>query len=478
MSRWNRGFSCPQAWAVRLSVREAGGVLELFILWPKLRLACVFLLMLASSKAVALVFSVSGTIADDRLSVEVIVSVSDLGQEEFGSGDSDAQQQALQIRLPDAGSQSILRGQDDRSEDRNREFYWDLQEVTEGSSGDRHSLTYRIKVYNNTGVADAATIASLMEARGGSVRVLPVFVKPDGLEVVAGDSVSLSRNFASPAEAPSGIRVTPLHKGIKVSWTGNKAVLHTKASEEATGISRIPSEAVVMLFQPGESALDLKSWIVDDSAGNHQATTCRYLFSTAEEDCIRCPGKKDFIDASQEVGGLTIQTADNTGSTPSVSFNNLKSGEPYKIVVQYQRGVKRSLCLNAVPTETVTLAEANGDVEGALRDSRCFIATAAYGSDHHSLVHSFRWFRDTFLMGSELGRLLVTWYYEKSPPLAAKIEANSGLKLLARIFLFPLGVLIKAIRFIFDHKGIAISLVLLAGAILALRCFYFFQRRF
>jgi uncharacterized repeat protein (TIGR01451 family) len=68
----------------------------------------------------------------------------------------------------------------------------------------------------------------------------------------------------------------------------------------------------------------------------------------------------------------------------------------------------------------------------------CFIATAAYGSYLHPHVESLRRFRDETLLQSRIGRRLVAWYYESSPPLAARIEHSAVLKTMTRAVLTPL----------------------------------------
>ena len=46
----------------------------------------------------------------------------------------------------------------------------------------------------------------------------------------------------------------------------------------------------------------------------------------------------------------------------------------------------------------------------------CFIATAAYGSPFHPHLDILRDFRDTYLIPSKFGRLLVKFYYSFLKP--------------------------------------------------------------
>lgn len=61
-------------------------------------------------------------------------------------------------------------------------------------------------------------------------------------------------------------------------------------------------------------------------------------------------------------------------------------------------------------------------------DSRCFIATAAYGTVMHPKVISLRRFRDSFLLTNWAGKKFVEIYYKISPPLADLIRDNAFLK--------------------------------------------------
>jgi hypothetical protein len=73
-----------------------------------------------------------------------------------------------------------------------------------------------------------------------------------------------------------------------------------------------------------------------------------------------------------------------------------------------------------------------------LSDKKCFIATAAFGSDLDSHVTAFRQFRNEFLLSSALGKILVKTYYRLSPPLAQFISQSDLLRTLTRWVLWPL----------------------------------------
>ena len=71
-------------------------------------------------------------------------------------------------------------------------------------------------------------------------------------------------------------------------------------------------------------------------------------------------------------------------------------------------------------------------------DSRCFIATAAYGSPLSQDVKLLRAFRDQYLLTSEPGRKVVEFYYATSPPVADFIREHEMLRGVVRTGLEPL----------------------------------------
>lgn len=79
------------------------------------------------------------------------------------------------------------------------------------------------------------------------------------------------------------------------------------------------------------------------------------------------------------------------------------------------------------------------EVKGLLDDkSKCFIATAAFGSSMSPEVQSFRDFRDSYLMTNSVGRIFVKTYYQFSPPFARWIQHHEWAKVTARGILWPM----------------------------------------
>jgi len=60
-----------------------------------------------------------------------------------------------------------------------------------------------------------------------------------------------------------------------------------------------------------------------------------------------------------------------------------------------------------------------------ISDTRCFIATACYGSDDCKELYEFRKFRDEVLLKSKFGKSLVQFYYFTSPTLINKMGSST-----------------------------------------------------
>lgn len=78
-----------------------------------------------------------------------------------------------------------------------------------------------------------------------------------------------------------------------------------------------------------------------------------------------------------------------------------------------------------------------GPVYGLLEGSKCFIATAAYGSEMAPEVEVLRQFRNQFLLTNTLGRFFVKTYYWISPPIANFIARHESIRTAVRWTLQP-----------------------------------------
>lgn len=80
------------------------------------------------------------------------------------------------------------------------------------------------------------------------------------------------------------------------------------------------------------------------------------------------------------------------------------------------------------------------------KGGKCFVATAAYGSELSQQVNYLRLLRDKRLMKSEMGRNFIRLYYRVGPLLAASIEYNSVKRALVRTLLWPIVSVAKRLK--------------------------------
>lgn len=88
------------------------------------------------------------------------------------------------------------------------------------------------------------------------------------------------------------------------------------------------------------------------------------------------------------------------------------------------------------PSGPVVLSFPSSDDNGG--GSKCFIATAAFGSPLAKQIQVLRQFRDKCLLTNYPGKKFVAWYYKKGPVAGKFIQSHPKLRILVRIFLYPL----------------------------------------
>lgn len=108
------------------------------------------------------------------------------------------------------------------------------------------------------------------------------------------------------------------------------------------------------------------------------------------------------------------------------------------------------------------------EVIGLLDDKKCFIATAAFGSEMAPEVQSFRDFRNEYLLSNSVGRAFVKTYYKYSPYYARMIAENENAKTIVRAALWPLLLFAR----MSVEIGLWFSLLIVAGTAALLYEFY------
>jgi hypothetical protein len=118
--------------------------------------------------------------------------------------------------------------------------------------------------------------------------------------------------------------------------------------------------------------------------------------------------------------------AQNTGTVNTLQHTYTNAGD-YTLRVR----VSDNDGGTATATALLTVSSTGGD-------SRCFIATAAYGSPMEMEVMTLRRFRDHYLLDNSVGSKFVELYYAISPPLADAIRERGWARDVMRALLRPL----------------------------------------
>ncbi len=135
-----------------------------------------------------------------------------------------------------------------------------------------------------------------------------------------------------------------------------------------------------------------------------------------------------------------VDTATSTATTPPISEEGFTSNGPgiglfSSILRDLTPGTRYYVRAYGVTSDNIVYY--GNQLSFETKDA-CFIATAAYGSLLDPHVQILRLFRDKYLLNNDSGRMFVSLYYHYSPQVADFIAAQPGLRLIVRIFLFPL----------------------------------------
>ncbi len=171
-----------------------------------------------------------------------------------------------------------------------------------------------------------------------------------------------------------------------------------------------------------------------------------------------------FNDTSQ-----IISRASDSSPTSIGGFTNTSTGNDHlynlAVGVRDRAGVVTTAFCPTGGGNPTTYQVQTSSIRGLLIQSKCFIATAAFGGARNAPVDLLRQFRDQVLLESMPGRLLVDAYYAVSPSMADWLIDNGWARgpVLAVLFWF------EAWAWLFLHAGVLASLLLLAGMLVFVR---------
>lgn len=158
------------------------------------------------------------------------------------------------------------------------------------------------------------------------------------------------------------------------------------------------------------------------------------------------PATTVTVSGEWQCGGAVL----NWTTTPVVDAAFYRVYKNGNLLAEVSGGPYVDATAAAGDSYTVAAVDATGDLTASAwtapaqigvvcgsSDSRCFIATAAYGSAQAPYVGLLRAFRDRYLLTHAAGRMAVAVYYRVSPPVADLVREHVVLRWAVRVALVP-----------------------------------------
>jgi hypothetical protein len=230
------------------------------------------------------------------------------------------------------------------------------------------------------------------------------------------------------------------------------------------------------VYTPGDGQISFNAGAITTS---HQAgigSSVASLIFLAKKDPATPPSTG--VDDTYANDSALIVARISSGNTTTIEgFENTTNGNDHlynsSIGVRDRAGVVNDdFCTGSGSTYQIQTAE----IFGLLRQSQCFIATAAFRSAKGPEVTLLRRFRDEFLLSHRWGRTFVSFYYKHSPQAAEWLLKNPewrGFTLRALILiqvwawlvLNPWSLLALGLVFLLGRRAPVVALALFCWAI-------------
>ncbi|MCX5869122.1 MAG: hypothetical protein NTY00_00490 [Deltaproteobacteria bacterium] len=191
----------------------------------------------------------------------------------------------------------------------------------------------------------------------------------------------------------------------------------------------------------------------EDQSGNINTSDYVMNFSVAQTGAKAISSSAKTTSTSESILSSSKSAVTTVGATTAATegstSNGAGTGHYSSILSGLTPGTHYYVRAYGVTSDNIVYYGNQLDFE--TKDA-CFIATAAYGSLLDPHVQILRLFRDKYLSNNESGRMFVRLYYHYSPQVAEFIAAQPALRLIVRIFLFPLIIC----GYIAVHAGITV----------------------
>jgi hypothetical protein len=281
------------------------------------------------------------------------------------------------------------------------------------------------------------------------------------------EDFELVQQVGVPKVAPAGFKVEPSHLALLISWTHKD-----KVSYEPTGTSAPSNVMVFAVDTTMHSNLEFDAKIFNATVEESEelSSTCRVELEG--DGCrVSCDDDKAYIDVDAVTAGnglFKAQFPNAESPEDGYEISGLTLDHPYAVFAMYQPdGIARTSCVMGTPTYVDGICDRNKCNESKQTDPKCFVATAAYGTPFHSHLDILRWFRDTYLAKTELGRDFIRYYYEVGPGWAKAIEDSPAARAVVRGTLWPVVMILMLLQY---SPMVAYSVLGVFGIILVYSC--------
>lgn len=287
------------------------------------------------------------------------------------------------------------------------------------------------------------------------------------------DKVSNNGSKDGSAEVKLGSGVKSAVDGATVLGTPKSLIVQIPNASSVTfndNTTGIPGSVLGLLFSKPESGITSFPTTIytEVPAANPQQSSC--TISVAGEEGAQTCSISCATEGLQTIDLATVAAQGirtSTSTKGSMGFTDVSIADsPYAIILQYTPEGTAQTCVMGEATDAATLIQLSGGQEPKPGDPSCFIATAAYGSALDPRIDVLRWFRDAFLLKTPVGKSVVRFYYQNSPPVADWIRDHEWARTATRTALWIPVVLLESIR---DHRILTLSLMLLLSMIFLLR---------
>jgi hypothetical protein len=353
------------------------------------------------------------------------------------------------------------------------DFSWSADAPTvQGIENELVNITYKLRVTAKS----ADTFKAYLDKNGGKSIKAQVKYKIAS-ETNDSEVTSILVSAAVVKSAPQGFAIDPKHKQLNFSWSTSGTVVWTGTNQSGT-----PSALKIVLIDKDRATLgDLPAYLFSDSTdsdGDQKAPdgTCSFNEDfTDGSECVTCSDANAYLDTTKlaEIDPSFVKVISASPASGLRSITELENDKAYVAFAYYEPGgLARSVCLNGVPKPDTSGAEFFDEGEATASDPRCVIATAAYGSSLHKNLKPLRWFRDRFLMTTELGRRFVDWYYEHGQVVVPYVASQPLLQYVVRAILWVPVLVLSAVMWVSHDPMVQYSmlaLIAMVGGVLYLR---------